>query len=269
MTCQSPILVGDELKSVVRCGRCMPCKIRRKQSWVGRLILERADHVSARFLTLTYAKEEDQQSPLVYEHVQLFLKRYRYYYGPFRFYAVGEYGDKSGNAHWHLIIFGHEQQAQGHLLDFKPWPYGFAFDGSVTVHSIGYVAKYATKQLPSGRRPVSEMSRRPGIGLGRIAKLAVSLAAGLHGERLGSWPGRLSIAGKRYPLSEGGLECFKTAFLDAGGFAPLSLTPEDRHTVAMEAWADLGSQRLGREAFARSFFHSRGAYGLQVPSEKV
>lgn len=276
MSCKAPILVGpDGYKSMVRCGRCTPCRIRKKQAWVARMMLERADHVAARFVTLTYEDPAKQKAPLVYDDLQLFLKRYRYYYGPLRFYAIGEYGEKNGNAHWHLIIYGHPpepssvedvqrlQAGKGiKLLNFRPWKAGFAYDGTVTLKSIGYVASYATKELPRGRRNISESSRDPGIGLGRIVKLAEMTAAQWQGRRLDSWPGRLSVFGKHYPLIEGGQDAFRAAYLNAGGLPPASLTPEDRHMVSMEQFADLGTRIQGTRAFNADFKIRTGKEGL-------
>ena len=112
------------------------------------------------------------------------------------------------------------------------------------------------------------MSRQPGIGLGRIEKFAAATAAALRGERLGAWPGRLSIQGKSYPLMEGGLVAFQNAFLNAGGFAPLSLSPDDRHIVSMEAFADWGSRHSSERAEANRYWREVGKSGLKVPSEK-
>ena len=66
------------LMQAVHCGRCRYCRIRRKQAWVGRNRLELLDHETARFLTLTYAKDP---GTLQVSDLQDFLKRYRYHYG--------------------------------------------------------------------------------------------------------------------------------------------------------------------------------------------
>lgn len=103
--CLSPLRLPDRewSRAIVRCGQCTPCLIRRKQQWVGRLRFENQSHVSSRFLTLTY---RDAPDTLDVTDLQLFAKRYRYHYGKTRFFAVGEYGGRSGRPHWHVISFG-------------------------------------------------------------------------------------------------------------------------------------------------------------------
>lgn len=231
--CLSPILVGTDLKSLVRCGRCRYCRIRRKQAWVGRLRLEAEEHPASRFLTLTYS-EEHVHLGLDYEVAQLWLKRYRYYNGEFRFFLVGEYGGRKERPHWHCLIFGHAQKfIQGHMFDDKSWPYGKCTDGSVTLQSIGYVAGYTLKGAAKGELPVRQSSRQPGIGMRYIVSLAQAAAEHFRDRQLPSWPGRYSVGSDKYPLCDAGLATFQREFVNAGGFPPVSPTPEDRHVMAM------------------------------------
>lgn len=246
--CSSPIAVGpDGYKSMVRCGRCLPCRVRRKQSWVGRLVLERLEHVAARFVTLTYADQLQQASALQPAHAKLFLDLYRYHYGPFRYFLVGEYGEKSGHAHWHAIIFGHPQEFGtglrngGHWHNNKAWDRGYSFDGAVTLQSIGYVAKYTTKEMARGRRSITRMSLKPGLGFNAIGRLARSYGRAALERPIEAWPASLQVGGARYPLTDGALRHFQSEFSKAGGLPPASISPEDRHTVTMEALADWGT----------------------------
>ena len=115
--CICPIEVKhDGLSSLVRCGRCRYCRVRRKQQWLGRILLERRSHTAARFLTLTYAEDP---GILDVSDLQKFLKRYRDHYGECRYFAVGEYGERNGRGHWHLLIFGHGPVVRGHWKDNK------------------------------------------------------------------------------------------------------------------------------------------------------
>lgn len=231
--CLTPILVGGDLKSAVRCGRCRYCRIRRKQAWVGRLRLEAAEHAASRFLTLTYAPEHVELG-LDYEVFQLFMKRYRYYHGEVRFFAVGEYGGRKERPHWHCLMFGHPQVYKaGVMFDEASWPYGKATDGSVTMQSIGYVAGYTLKNAAKGELPVRESSRQPGIGLRYIAELARATARAYGARQLESWPGRFTVGTQKYPLVDAGLSCFQREFVNAGGSPPVSLNPDDRHVMAM------------------------------------
>jgi hypothetical protein len=64
-------------------------------------------HDRSAFLTLTYAdKMLPADRSISVKHWQLFAKRLRKEVGPFRFYHVGEYGEKKGRPHYHAMIFG-------------------------------------------------------------------------------------------------------------------------------------------------------------------
>lgn len=224
----------------VRCGQCRACRRRRKQSWVGRLRLEAMRHSGSRFITLTYAQDP---GILDYSDFQGFMKRYRERYGPCRFFACGEYGEKGGRGHWHALIFGHSQEVKGHWK-CAAWGKGFAFDGSVTPASIGYVASYVMKGGNGDeRRPLTRCSLRPGIGFPAIRAMAQQAA------RMGlqAWPRSYSIGGRWYPLCDGGLAAFQTEYSEAGG------TPIKESSSLMAAfetrlaWLDQGTRASQKE----------------------
>lgn len=226
--CVHPIVVRhpeSQLLSEVRCGQCRVCRLRRKKAWVGRLLLENADHPAARFITLTYA---DDPGILDYVDFQLFMKRYREKTNdvPCRFFAVGEYGGKTGRGHYHAIIFGHAPSTRGFSRPLQEvWGHGYCYDGTVTKDSIGYVAGYCFKEnYTPTKRPFVQMSLKPGIGMERIAQMG-QLAARIN---LSVWPSSITIAGKDYPLCEGGLARFQTAYLENGGLPPTISNPGAR-----------------------------------------
>ena len=94
----------------------------------------------------------------------------------FRYYAVGEYGDKFQRPHYHIILFGVSLEFESDRLIVEDcWNKGFIKVGTVTEKSIYYVSKYSTKRFfghkaylefdKKGRIPeFSLMSRRPGLG---------------------------------------------------------------------------------------------------------
>lgn len=247
--CLAPIVLqdGNGLLSRVRCGRCKMCRIRRKQAWVGRLLLERNCHKDARFLTLTY-KRAKRCGRLDLNHLRDFLKRYRYYYGRCRFFAVGEYGSKNEGEHWHVIIFGHAPIKECSPFsrrgvpwkDNKAWTFGFSWDGNVNVESIGYVAGYTLKGASDDpeHQPVVRMSLRPGIGLSRIRAFARAAAR----EGCDVWPTYVRLQGRRYPLGDGALAAFQNEYLESGGVPPLMSTPEERDIVARADLCDWGTR---------------------------
>lgn len=250
--------------SLVRCGQCPYCRNRRRWAWFGRLTLEHIAHGQVgRFLTLTYAEDPGE---LDYRDFQLFMKRWRYHYGRCAFFAIGEYGERYGRGHWHCLLFGQAQQYYGehefggaHFPGNKAWDKGYSYDGGVTPKSIGYVAGYILKRQPPGRRPIS---RGSGPGLETLRALGVE-AALRHGA-LPAWPGYFSISKKQFPLIDGGLAAFQAAYLDAGGKPPLTLSPDDRSTVAFEQLRE--GSRDQAESHAVRTANLKGRSGLgQVP----
>lgn len=233
MPCVAPIAIkverGDRAYTErVRCGQCRACRIRRKQAWTGRMLLELEEAAGiGRFLTLTY---KDDPGVLKYRDLQLFLKRYRRNRPECRFFAVGEYGDKGGRGHWHLIVFGHAQE-YAHHLPLPEWPHGFSYDGSAAIESIGYVAGYVMKKSIELAPNIVRASNRPGIGLDSISRLAAKSAAAFKGRELVRWPTNFKTYGKSYPLTDGALVCFKRVFLQEGGLPPREDDPELRSMV--------------------------------------
>lgn len=266
--CLCPIKVthGD-LVAMVRCGQCMKCRIRRKQAWVGRLRLEAMDHVDSRFLTLTY-RPADRPEVLPLEHLRDFMKRYRYYYGPCRFFAVGEYGEDRGGAHWHIIIFGHPpiEAARGHKKgahwhDNKAWSFGWSEDGTVTTQSIGYVAGYTVKGIAKGEQvPVCRQSLKPGIGFRRIGAMGEVCAR----VPLKMWPTHYRIGGSVYPLSDGALARFQVSFLESGGVAPPVQTPDALDFSARLVLGDLGTRIRAEDAKFLKSRRDRDVYAAQA-----
>lgn len=153
-------------------------------------------HEHSYFLTITY---DDDHLPLsdlsgyptlVKRDIQLFNKRLRKRFGPFRFYLSGEYGPNTGRPHYHGIYFSLPIQTEefvyykstplGDPLYIVPsltscWSKGYVVVGEVTRDSCAYVARYTMKKLRGkaaesyypvlGIQPeFSLMSNRPGIG---------------------------------------------------------------------------------------------------------
>lgn len=150
--------------------------------WTGRCIAEARMSSAAHFVTLTYGRsdrygEVDHASAahLDYRDVQAFLKRLRHKH-PCRFFCVGEYGDKKGRAHWHLILFwkGDVPDVEmGKRIDWEPWPHGFSQFKPLIWQRIRYVTKYLHKDYKKdGGQSHVMMSKRPLIGAPYFTKLA-------------------------------------------------------------------------------------------------
>lgn len=156
MSCQSPFwkLPAGGLREVpVPCGRCPPCKKRRVDAWVFRLMQEEKRHKYAHFVTLTYDTDHVPISPngfmtLDKDAFPLFMKRLRKLCpdAPLRYYACGEYGSENRRPHYHAIIFGCSDSERF----FKAWsldgvPFGSVHVGQVSGDSIAYTMKYIDK----------------------------------------------------------------------------------------------------------------------------
>lgn len=163
------------------CGQCLPCRINRRRIWTHRLMLEHLCCPDAVFLTLTYRDEDlPDDAMLCKRDLQRYIKAIRNHFRKerrVRYYACGEYGERTHRPHYHAILFGvHDYEAP---IVSQLWPYGGVAVGTVTPESIQYVAGYVckkitTKQTPKCAREFSIMSLKPGIGypaLDRITEL--------------------------------------------------------------------------------------------------
>lgn len=156
----------------VPCGKCVSCLVNRRSDWSFRLEQEHKYSSSAYFVTLTYdQKHAPSDGGLVKRHLQLFMKRLRKMDGTnkIRYYAVGEYGSKSGRPHYHLLLFNlvNPDHCRAAWRDDQKKAVGIVHIGNVTPASVAYVTKYmvqpsfVSSELP---RPFSVMSRAYGIG---------------------------------------------------------------------------------------------------------
>jgi hypothetical protein len=193
--CRSPwiTLQGD----IAPCHKCPECLTNRKQLWTNRNILESYFHEKKSFVTLTY---EDQYLPknelgnntLDKTHLQTFFRNLRSRTEtPIRYYAVGEYGtsgERGINPHYHVLLYGLDQEDEAIIADSWRLPAGrgkkgplagFTYVGDVTEKSIAYVAGYVQKKTQYNKDmyeqfeiipEYSTMSSKPTIGASSIPK---------------------------------------------------------------------------------------------------
>lgn len=168
---------GDEEFLRLPCGSCLGCRMSRAREWAIRCSLELQVHEESCWATLTY---DDSSLPLTLSKGDLsgWLKRLRSRVAPkpVRFFASGEYGERTSRPHYHAILFG--------VRDPSPikatWPHGFVRVDPLSPAAIAYVAGYCSKKVgwreECGERidystgelydyqpPFVLMSRRPGI----------------------------------------------------------------------------------------------------------
>lgn len=132
----------------VPCGRCPPCKHRRVNEWVFRMLEESKQHQYAHFVTLTYDTRfvpisENGFMTLNKRDFQLFMKRLREQSGVtgIKYYACGEYGSQTKRPHYHAIIYGIPDVT---MYD-QAWQLGQVHIGTVSGDSIAYTMKYMDK----------------------------------------------------------------------------------------------------------------------------
>lgn len=202
----------------IPCGHCIGCRLQYSRDWANRILLELKEHSDNYFITLTYnddylprsvgtipdTGEVVESATLVKEHWQKFMKRLRRAYADkypeaerLRFFACGEYGDKSFRPHYHAIIFGlklndlkwYKRSGDFDLYtsewlsdiwtdpdkkkDDKTRFYGFVVVGKACWETAAYCARYVTKKLNGKEADKYEMlgiipefalmSRKPGI----------------------------------------------------------------------------------------------------------
>lgn len=184
---------------VVPCGACIDCRLDRSREWSLRVMHElQTSPGGAIFATLTYdGSSVPLDYGLHYRDFQLFMHKLRKRVpSSGRFFMSGEYGDSYGRPHFHAVLFNCilddvkplRKSSDGSALYSSEllseiWSHGFVSLGAVTLHSAGYVARYALKKITGPAAgdiynwrdpetgeiferepPFSHSSLKPGIG---------------------------------------------------------------------------------------------------------
>lgn len=157
------------LYMLVPCGHCRACRKSKTREWSTRLVYEQDSWSKSSFISLDYDPEHlpmvdgevygslrqssyNYGSTLVKDEVPRFMKRVRQAY--FRknnenlkckYYYCGEYGDKHGRPHYHILMFGLDVTDR-ELLE-SCWKIGRVDIGEVCVQTVQYVAGYTQKKL--------------------------------------------------------------------------------------------------------------------------
>lgn len=183
MKCDHPIMVYGGVNNPgqdrvpVPCGKCVPCKKRRVDQWVFRMMQEDKRQEHCHFITLTYdtrsvpispngfmtlrrghetvkrkkpGKDGSMYKTVTLCHFVLFMKRLRKLipHARLKYYFCGEYGTKRRRPHYHAIVFGCPDVE----LYSKAWAIdgnnlGDVHVGTVTDDSVAYVMKYIDKSV--------------------------------------------------------------------------------------------------------------------------
>lgn len=177
-----PKFKNPKVRLLVPCGSvdCPECMEDRRQMWSIRLHEESKQHLHMSFITLTYDDEHlvygDDHPTLVKKDLQDWFKRLRRQVEPakLRYYAVGEYGTETKRPHYHVLLFGLDNQLINEGIIEKTWKNGHIQVGQINKDSIYYVTKYHVNRTayPDGvEPPFALMSKRPAIGSNYIEKM--------------------------------------------------------------------------------------------------
>lgn len=174
---------------MIPCGKCLQCRISHANDWAVRCILESREYKNNCFVTLSYnPKNLPANATLVVKDLQDFMKRLRKDNKGLRYFACGEYGDKTLRPHYHIGFFNYKptdlkffkyNKCKDKLYLSKyladKWGKGFIIVGDLTLASAGYIARYTQKKIYNNHdKIISELgrhkefivsSRRPGIGM--------------------------------------------------------------------------------------------------------
>jgi len=107
--CLTPVYLQ---KRTVPCGTCSECRSSHRASWANRLDYEAMFSTVSLFVTLTYDDDhlcfaDGANAVLNFKDLRDYFKRVRKEnpHLVFKYFAVGEYGEKFGRPHYHFIAF--------------------------------------------------------------------------------------------------------------------------------------------------------------------
>lgn len=146
------------------CGHCTGCRLDNARMWSIRMMHEARYSAHTHFITLTYSDENlPPAADLRYKDLSNFFKRARHDYQTeeqsFRYFACGEYGDKTLRPHYHFAAFDFK------IDDLRPfkrtetgwyflsdslrscWQHGHVIVAPLEWSSASYVARYVTKKM--------------------------------------------------------------------------------------------------------------------------
>lgn len=150
--CITPFYKKESPTVPLPCGKCPPCVARRVSGWSFRLVKEGEKHSLSYFVTLTYDTAyvpitKNGFMTLDKTDVQKFFKRLRKNNnGIIKYYCAGEYGGHTSRPHYHLILFGAQQQDIINAWTRDGKAIGSIHFGKVEEASIGYSLKYISKE---------------------------------------------------------------------------------------------------------------------------
>lgn len=221
---------------LIPCGTCDICMYKKSQEWSIRIQLEMDYYGGSErsaFVTLTYSDDQLPQDHSVHkQELQNYIKRLRERLKDreIKYYAIGDYGEKHGRPHYHLVIMNVDARDRANNLKrlklkepiiktYDDWYHmheawqGKGFTDIQVPRSTGgvggYVAKYVTKirqmEKHAERLGVAKPFRLMSKGLGKRSILL--LAKQMKKNKDIEWPinyiERIGTDGKFYKFGIG------------------------------------------------------------------
>lgn len=152
-------LHANEPTHWIGCGKCLGCKDEYAAKWALRLKHESRSHSHNTFLTLTY-DEEHAPTGLNKKDLQDFWKRLRKQAAStglprIKYFACGEYGDRTRRPHYHAAVFGLDRRPDSKRWDLDNevsetlnnlWGMGRVLQSELTTPRMAYVTGYVLKK---------------------------------------------------------------------------------------------------------------------------
>lgn len=167
MACQNPLwqhkidyVSGKKIPGIYvqwPCRWCINCRIDRKNYWKDRLDYEHLNKISSAFVTFTYDEWHlPKNGSLCREDFKKLITNLRQRTRKqlpsdlckknWTYYGCGEYGDKYGRPHYHILFFGLDFWDCKQLFN-TTWHGGIVDSLPILNGGIGYVLSYMDKQL--------------------------------------------------------------------------------------------------------------------------
>lgn len=151
MNCKNPIRMKvNDIYYNFNCGRCIFCRLKKRQEWTLRIQNEAEEHVNNAFCTFTYDEQHVPQEVVVRDF-QIFMKKLRIYLKrkgdtrKVKYFMSAEYGDTFGRPHHHAILFG--LGPKDYDVIKKSWVNGFIEVSPLTPDRANYTCGYVQKKL--------------------------------------------------------------------------------------------------------------------------
>lgn len=177
MVCVAPIWIR-RTRLLVPCGKCGSCLERKISDYTIRCKEEAKNSYQSFFVTLTYEKDPVQ---LYRRDLQTYFKRMRKAGARFSYFALGDYGDKFGRPHYHVLVFLKSEFPKEYFYPLwlsgrdQTRRRGFVKVDPLTPGRICYVVAYGFLAKLDGpkdgrQKPFFLISKRPAIGAAYLTR---------------------------------------------------------------------------------------------------